>query len=801
MRIILLSIAFLFLAFSAQSQVLKSAGVWYFLDVDSMTARPAVLPNGTELAYVVGTKTVYYWNRNTSTWTAYGSTFSRDSIYFDSSIAGSGTVGDPWRVDSTLFATITGVGDSIAAALGDYLPILGGRLTGTGGAGFVGFPQQSGVPSTPANGFSIFGDNTGRFSWLQPDGYIRTLISSTAVADRGYRFQNKSYTLADSADVASNITSIAANYLATSNGSNLVARNLFDNNTYVGILNNKPFQFGQWTTAGRPSGTTGYTGFNTTLGYQEFYDGTQYLPVGFWGKTGTSVHYTAGNVGIGVTAPTVILDMLSNVSGSSSARIKNSSTGTGAIANFNVANNLGNTFSIGITGSGYTPYGALGASNSHFYTDKDITIMADGASTVLKIAVGGSAEKARFTSTGNLLLGTTTDITGYQLNIAGTGAASFPRGTVAQRPTIAASTTPFRYNTDSTALEYGESVGTWQQLATRAYARALPSSATWLKPQLEAGSVTINAATNADLFINNLDSVRFGKTLIRSSNNGLLILNPDVGASGISAFGSGYHTIINGTLTGSDGGTGNIALGGTATANSSGANFMMALGYSSNTSGQYAIGLGYNADATADDAMAIGRNAVADENREISIGSSNYTKINLNASGTGGQIVATNYGAENKEATDLSKTQSKYIAGWATDGTITDYRITRDTSTSDADFTVTSTLLSTCQELFISAEVTSGATDTVNVILPLPSSTYANKKVYVFGDDDSSTWWVATKTLLGNGLYFDSGIDAKPTAQNYAAVTTTTGISGVTYCWICTRRNSGTWNWVLIQEN
>jgi hypothetical protein len=157
------------------------------------------------------------------------------------------------------------------------------------------------------------------------------------------------------------------------------------------------------------------------------------------------------------------------------------------------------------------------------------------------------------------------------------------------------------------------------------------------------------------------------------------------------------------------------------------------------------------------------------------------------------------YGSGTKEASDLSKTQSTYIAGFATDGTVLDYRITRDTSTSNADFTVTSTLLSSCQELFISAEVTSSATDTVNIILPTPSATYKNNKVYVFGDDDSSTQWVATKSVNATGLYYSNG-GVKPTATNYAAVTTTTGVSGVTYVWICTRRNSGTWNWVLIRQ-
>jgi len=131
------------------------------------------------------------------------------------------------------------------------------------------------------------------------------------------------------------------------------------------------------------------------------------------------------------------------------------------------------------------------------------------------------------------------------------------------------------------------------------------------------------------------DSAYLNKTIFKSSNTSLLMYNPGNGASGITAPSfDNYHTILNGTLNGTNGGTGNIAIGGIATANSSGTNFMMALGYSSNTSGQYAIGLGHNADATTDHTIAIGRNSLADEIGEISIGSSNYSKINLRSTGS-----------------------------------------------------------------------------------------------------------------------------------------------------------------------
>lgn len=89
------------------------------------------------------------------------------------------------------------------------------------------------------------------------------------------------YPFVDSSKVASRYyvstspTTIANNYIATSNGSNLVARNLFDNNTYVGILNSKPFSLGQWTTAGRPTGTANYFGWRDGTTF-EWYNGTRW---------------------------------------------------------------------------------------------------------------------------------------------------------------------------------------------------------------------------------------------------------------------------------------------------------------------------------------------------------------------------------------------------------------------------------------------------------------------------------------------------------------------------------------------
>lgn len=545
MRVILLSIAFLFLAFSAQSQVLKSAGVWYFLDVDSMTARPAVLPNGTELAYVVGTKTVYYWNRNTSTWTAYGSTFNRDSIYFDSSIIGSGTVSDPWGVDSTLFATIAGVGDSIAAAVANYFPLQGGTLTGTGGNGFVGFPVQSSPPSTPSTGFSLYAGSTGNnISWMQPDGFFRRLVSPVTGTPRQYQFMARSYTLGDSADIANNVTSIAANYIATSNGTNLVARNLFDNNTYAGVLNSKPWQFGQWTTAGRPSGTTGYTGYNTTGNGIEWYDGTRwnyvpkadrsaftstYVPfVNASGQFTESANLTFNSsqfkiIGSNSTSGTYNF-VLQNTTGEQVFRVDNAGSIQQAGSNLSYSGYstgaiVHRLYSSGSTNNPLQFYvlgGNRGSAYGEFTLNNDFNSNANIGGGILFDTRDGVAPLRFFTKDNSVNpvdamdifdistvgIGTNnTPINSAQLAVNSTTRGFLPpRWTAAQRAAISSPATGLLgYQTDGTEGVYVKQASAFKRLLWEGDA-----ATTWLKTELEAGrDVDITGVASTDFRIRN----------------------------------------------------------------------------------------------------------------------------------------------------------------------------------------------------------------------------------------------------------------------------------------------------------
>ena len=117
-------------------------------------------------------------------------------------------------VDSLIYATRFWVNSN-------FFPLQGGTLTGTGGNGFVGFPLQSSPPSTPTTGFSLYAGSTGNnISWMQPDGFFRRLVSPMTGTPRQYQFMARSYTLADSADVAgklsiSDTTSMLLNYPST----------------------------------------------------------------------------------------------------------------------------------------------------------------------------------------------------------------------------------------------------------------------------------------------------------------------------------------------------------------------------------------------------------------------------------------------------------------------------------------------------------------------------------------------------------------------------------------------------------
>ena len=114
------------------------------------------------------------------------------------STIGAGTVTD------VSVTTANGVSGSVATStttpaitltLGAITPE-SAAFSGTGGNGFVKLLTQSSAPTSPASGFALFADASGRLSWRRAsDGFVRT-FELTATADRVFTIPDASFTLA-----------------------------------------------------------------------------------------------------------------------------------------------------------------------------------------------------------------------------------------------------------------------------------------------------------------------------------------------------------------------------------------------------------------------------------------------------------------------------------------------------------------------------------------------------------------------------------------------------------------------------
>jgi len=165
-----------------------------------------------------------------------------------------------------------------------------------------------------------------------------------------------------------------------------------------------------------------------------------------------------------VTQPSTGYGMITTTSGSST--ISGFGASTLFTKDFNVGTTItlnSTTFTILTITNDYTATVSPtpGFSGSYNYTINNSSSIRFGVYKNGGIEINPAVGQTRYDIT-------TTGIKGYGV----------PRGTDAQRPTILTSTTPFRYSTDSTALEYGESVGTWRQVATREYARSMRTGGT-----------------------------------------------------------------------------------------------------------------------------------------------------------------------------------------------------------------------------------------------------------------------------------------------------------------------------------
>lgn len=78
------------------------------------------------------------------------------------------------------------------------------KINGTAGSGHIDLKHQSADASATGSSTALFANSNGDLKWKNDNKYYTTLTTNQT-ADRVYTFQNKSYTLADSADVAAKV--------------------------------------------------------------------------------------------------------------------------------------------------------------------------------------------------------------------------------------------------------------------------------------------------------------------------------------------------------------------------------------------------------------------------------------------------------------------------------------------------------------------------------------------------------------------------------------------------------------------
>lgn len=663
-----------------------------------------------------------------------------------------------------------------------------------------------------------------------------------------------------------NPTAIAANYAAISNGTNLIARNFFNSTAYAGVIG-VPWKFGEWTTAGRPTGVLGYTGFNTTLGYQEFYDGTQYLPVGFWEKTGNDIVYnnTNGRIlakryGYSYTTSPAYTFSDDNDTGMSGDPdgiklihngVKVVDARIDGIYLRQINPLLNNTYNLGqydfrwatIYATRFAPLVGSASAPPYQFQDGFANLFNAGMfglGTFTNNSLGFSTngtEKMRITNNGGVLIGTTTENTNVLLNLQSTAKVFLPPVmTAAQLSAITVPTGGLAYQSNSTEGLYLKTSSALKKIL-------VDGDDTWLGTRLNAANVDINANGNqfridslSEFLISapststlggaGIEQIKWLNTArTKYYNRRLHYDSRALISGGMPAF---YNLLT--TNKGSGEGyewanemiwdtTNNVFIYGYGGRYDYG--YLKFNGRRSNTAGVYLsvprfhfFGTNVAENATNDTyhTMWGETGLVADMMMGLKDGgkfliASDSTFI---FDPTTDVLQLNKMGQGNKEAPDLSLGTPTYIAAFAPSGTgqgtVLDFRLSRDTFIENVTLFSVGTLLNTCQELTVVSSMTVLAGSDQEIRFPDAVETLRGRKIIVYSKKKDTGLYVPKIKVVGgiSKLFFTTnsavgGTD--PSDQSELAIDDTTWSDhGTTFEFTCLKISSTDYRWVLKQR-
>lgn len=136
------------------------------------------------------------------------------------------------------------------------------------------------------------------------------------------------------------------------------------------------------------------------------------------------VNTATGRIGFGTATPSEEFELEVDQNGLTRFLIDNNTAGTSAGSELVTQNDLNKVMQFGIWSSSTTAYGAIASGESLAYTNATgFTFMVENGTGIIKFATGGSAERARLTAAGNLVIGNTVAAAKLHVDQASTTAA------------------------------------------------------------------------------------------------------------------------------------------------------------------------------------------------------------------------------------------------------------------------------------------------------------------------------------------------------------------------------------------